>query len=186
MNEKEGAAKKPNGCLKIFLVIVLILFVWGWASWNSYVLQFYKDRAPQDSGVTNVTYYKEKSMGFGPGGNGFYIIVYGLNDHTLNDLHLRPDEFLNGIVSRDGSRHRCSIYADWKETPFNNEQTDQPMRFREYRDRYGFGHFYDVENSIESFVDAAFSSKGNFYAVGRCGMFVFVPSEGKAFFIHVG
>lgn len=150
--------------------------------------------------VSRILYVAEEAWGFGPGGNETGIILYAMPEGTRQRIETGGIAWLNGL--RGGGPEWHGFYRDWHATPFDAFDPDTPGAFDiwalEARDescghgggiagymfRYGFCIPFDRE--VEALANRALSKAGSYYAFGRIGMLLLIPSENRIIYAFNG
>lgn len=180
---------------KTIVQIIFYLLIWAgfflfvYIQYNSLKERHYLSVLPYELNASKTLYVNQESWGFGPGGNETGLIVYELTNEVVNEIQRTGATkfFDKGF---DG-------YRNWQQTPI--ELTDewegsrsggepelniQTTKIENYLDRWGFG--IDINSKIESEINDAISKPENFYAYGRTGIIIVIPSTRKAVYAYAG
>jgi hypothetical protein len=143
---------------------------------------------PSGAGAWFVTYARNKTYGFGPGGNetGFNVVL--LSEDGARRVAEGGIAWLN---AQTGGR----ILPDWRETPVPRDETwmgREGSADGTYPDptvlailnRYGFG-FHLPARHQES-LDTALNAPGSFFAGGLGVVVVIVPRTQRAYVFYAG
>ena len=177
-------------------VVLAFIAVAGWYQFNdrSRQLRF----VPPAMGVSTILYAQEESWGFGPGGNETGIIVYDMPENTRERIQNEGKDWLNSLPGNGGKRLR-GFYRNWHSTPFDPnidgafdiwamkkraESCDHGGGIAGYMFRFSTCIRFDQH--YESMANEALLTSGNFYAFGRIGMLLLIPSQDLVIFAYSG
>lgn len=172
--------------------IVVVLVFKALAAFAQYHLDFMLSVVPDALGVHSVSYRKEESWGFGPGGNEAGVRVYPLEEQIAVQVREGGLAFLSNMPAnknQEGRRWR-GAYSEWRETPIKSSEhwrSDiMSGRFEvyDYVCRYGF--CVEIENDIVEEVGLIVNSSGSYYAYGRVGLIIVSPSWRKIIYLYSG
>ena len=179
------------------LVLIALTMMLG-AAWYILAVRAHHLRfVPPALEVQRALYVAEESWGWGPGGNETGIIVYVMPEAAREKIEAGGIPWLNGLPGR-GQDWR-SVYRDWRATPFDVAAAKLEGRLGDemthglcgmgdgvaaYMFRYGFCIPFDSE--VEALADRALTEPGNFYAYGRIGMLILIPSERRIVYAYNG
>lgn len=155
---------------------------------KSFMLSFVPDALHAQS----VSYSKEESWGFGPGGNEAGIRTYPLSDSVARDIAKRGmDFFRNMPPNKDQQERRWrGDYGNWADTPVASGEHWQPrqgsgrLHIYDYICRYGF--CIDIDPDIVSMANSIVNSAGSYYAYGRIGLIVVSPEHKLVVYMYNG
>jgi len=182
------------GFLALFAAVAWSLAVVGWSQLTR---SYHLSVVPPEMGVSTILYVEEDAWGGGPGANETGIIVYEMPETTRERILNEGTDWLNGL-SGSGKRWR-GVYRNWHSTPFDpdvNRAFDiWAMSGRSgmcghgggiagYMFKYGFCVPFDPH--YESLANEALSSSGGFYAFGRIGMLLLIPSKDLVIYAYNG
>lgn len=155
---------------------------------RSFMLSF----VPDALDVHSITYTKEESWGFGPGGNEAGARVYPLGDDVAETIKAGGLDFFASLPPNEdqASRDWRGRYEDWKETPIRDDAHWKPnpktgrMAMYDYVCAYGF--CIDVDPAVVREVEQVINQPGSYYAYGRIGVIVVSPQARKVFYLYNG
>ncbi|WP_378950164.1 hypothetical protein [Mesorhizobium sp. ANAO-SY3R2] len=150
--------------------------------------------APCGMGVGSIDYVAEKTWGIGlPSDNETGVIVYNLPEDAVKAIASRGIDYLRQLPCKKDNRDSRGRYHAWKETPIpaegnwaesaGGEKSALP-EVSNYLDKYGFG--IRISKSVETTIGNAISAPGSFFAYGRSGAMLVVPSKRQAFYVYAG
>ncbi len=159
--------------------------------YNAFKERYYLSIMPYKLNVKKTLYVNEESWGFGPGGNETGIIVYELADEVVNEIQkVGTTNFFESNVG-------FGDYINWQQTPVKLSDAwegsriggeavlnIQSTKIGNYLDRYAFSIYVDPK--IESEIDSAISKSGSYYAYGRTGIIIVIPSNKKVVYAYAG
>ena len=141
--------------------------------------------------VNSIAYSKEKSWGFGPGGNEAGIRVYPLSEKISNQIKKLGIEYFETLPANENQKNRRwrGIYDSWSETPVKEEQYwkyDEGGRLDvyDYICRYGF--CINIDEDVLRQATDIINSEGSYYAYGRIGLIVISPRENIVLYVYNG
>lgn len=152
---------------------------------------------PPDIDAKKILYSAEEAWGFGPGGNETGIIVYALPEPARLRIEAEGTMWLDQLPGsgKDWPGH----YRNWRETPFDPnvrgafdiwsmearlETCGHGAGLAAYMFRYGFCIAFDRE--IERIANNVLSNTGSYYAFGRIGMLLIIPTENLIIYAYNG
>lgn len=184
--------------ISLLIPLSLTILIWQGMLYRQH-LRF----VPENIGIWRVLYAAEEVWGFGPGGNESGIIVYAMPGRATHMLFLDGLEWLDtlGRNSLPGSKER---YAEWRETPVPasafraDSGTCPPARadrmlfahndacpgIAGYMERYGLA--IPLDKDIEEMVNRAVFSPRAYYAYGRTGLIILIPTERRVVYVYAG
>ncbi|MGB5558349.1 MAG: hypothetical protein WBN04_10095 [Paracoccaceae bacterium] len=179
----------------LILLLICVAVIWGlrWSALRAHHLSF----VPPAMKVSRVLYVAEEAWGFGPGGNETGIIVYRMPDAARQRIEADGLDWLNGPSGGGPEWH--GHYRNWHETPFNPdvpgafdiwalkrraESCDHGGGIAGYMFRYGFCIPFDSD--VEKLANIALVAPGSYYAFGRIGMLLLIPSENRIIYAYNG
>lgn len=171
--------------LKIILVIALVIYATSVIGWQRMLRNHHLSFMPPEMNVSKIIYVEEKSWGFGPGGNETGFIMYELPSDIAQKVSAEGIEYLSSFASAHwGKPHSThGKYSEWHVTPIKQEHRI-PLNNRNGDPECGF--CIDVKPEFYRAFERAINSQESFYAYGRTGMILVVPSEQKVFFVYAG
>lgn len=183
--------------MRLMVWVLTVLSLFSAAGWYLVNRSRHLSFVPPAMGVRTVLYVEEEAWGFGPGGNETGIIVYRMPASTRERILSEGIEWLNGLP---GGGHRWrGVYRDWHSTPFDpdvdgafdiwtmekrDESCGHGGGIAAYMFAYGFCIPFDPH--YESLANEALSSSGGFYAFGRIGMLLLIPSQDLIIYAYNG
>jgi len=161
--------------LTLSTIAVIVLALGG--AWSFHVYQFHLGLVPDGIRVSGISYVKEENFGFGPGGNETGLLVFNLENQTVQEIQQQGMGYFAGL--------RNGYTADaWHQTPLriNNQwasgaDSAKPPKIRDYLDKYGF--ILEFDPRILNEIDSALSSPGSYYVYGRGGLLIIVAPKFK-------
>ncbi|MDR2081113.1 MAG: hypothetical protein LBP54_04420 [Campylobacteraceae bacterium] len=169
--------------LHYFLLLLVALVAVPCAVFKSYERNFMLSVIPDALHVNSVSYSKEESWGFGPGGNEAGIRVYPLPQHIADKISQQGIEFFNTLPPNQNQKSRGwrGKYSKWSQTPI---KADGKMDIYDYICRYGF--CIEIDGSVVEQATEIVNSEGNYYAYGRVGLIVVSPSKKLVLYMYNG
>jgi len=177
---------------KYFLILIAIIVGSPYITFKWFERNFMLEVVPDALEVNSVTYNKEESWGFGPGGNEAGIRIYLLPEKISSTIKKQGIEFFHNMPqnrSQDSRRWR-GLYSNWKETPIKpgkdwveNKESGQ-LNIYDYICRYGF--CIDIEPTIVKEANYIINTPGSFYAYGRIGLIVVSPERNLVMYLYNG
>lgn len=178
------------------LVITLSLFAFILVGFKGCVYNHHLSFIPKGMGAWWITYSKEESWGFGPGGNEAGAIAYSLPTDSAKRIErggiaylltLKPEFMPNGINKWNG------IYEEWHPTPMDAEWVTKKANL-EYVGGEGksgiavylYNMGFMIDPDIENEINKAIREPGNFYARGRSGIIIVAPEMRRVFYVYSG
>jgi hypothetical protein len=129
-----------------------------------------------------------------PGDNETGLIVYELALSTAQVLEKRGIEYLRTLPPNAGDdRDWRGRYEEWRPTPLSDphwlkdpisDAAFSTAHVRSYLYKYGFG--IDVDSDIEALIDEAIAKPGSYYAYGRLGVLIVIPSKLRVVYAYAG
>ncbi|WCL52981.1 hypothetical protein [Gimibacter soli] len=164
------------------VLIVVTFYVAAFLAWKYYSDSFYLSLAPANAGVQRIAYHAASDYDFGPGANGITVLIYYLKPETAAALLASPDAFIAGLEEGNYGRDvHCRAFGEWKKTPVLNRRSDtSKLSFAAYVEPYIDSNILEMDRAYIPQIEEAFSSDENYYAWGRCGVFVLVPKKMQA------
>lgn len=172
--------------------------------WQAFTYRHHLRHVPSELGVWQRLYVSEKAWGFGPGGNETGILVYALPADARTTIQAEGEAYLESFGPSPWGTLR-GRYSDWHATPIKTAVgtwTDPnacPKGVSDvgmltyprgcpsilgYLGRYGF--LVPVREDVEDLVNAALFSPGSYYAFGRTGLVIAIPSKDRIVFAYSG
>ncbi len=104
-----------------FWLLLFALIAGPYAVFKSYERSFMLSVVPDALHVTAISYSKEESWGFGPGGNEAGIRVYPLPEQIANKISQRGIEFFNNLPPNRNQQNQKwrGRYETWSKTPIS-------------------------------------------------------------------
>ena len=182
-----------DGFVLVSAAVMVIAAVWYALTHRAHHLR----SVPPALEVQEVLYVAKRSWGLGPGGNETGIIVYAMPEAAREKIEAGGIPWLNGLPG-SGQDWR-GVYRDWQTTPFDVAAAKLEGRLGDelthglcnmgdgiaaYMFRYGVCIPFDSE--VEALADRALTEPGNFYAYGRIGMLILIPSERRIVYAYNG
>ena len=182
-----------NRYLILLLICAAAIWGWRWLALRAHHFSF----VPPAMEVSRILYLAEEAWGFGPGGNETGIIVYRMPRATRQRIEADGVDWLNSLAG-GGPKWRGS-YRNWHETPFDPEvrgafdiwalkrraeSCDHGGGIAGYMFRYGFCIPFDRD--VEGLANRALVASGSYYAFGRIGMLLLIPSENRIIYAYNG
>jgi hypothetical protein len=180
--------KLPRPC---FLFLLFAFIATPFAVFKIYERNFKLSVVPDALKVNSISYNKEESWGFGPGGNEAGIRVYPLAQKVADEISQRGIEFFDNLPpnKNQASRNWRGRYGKWFQTPINSgywkpdETTGKPNIYN-YICAYGF--CIDIDDKIVDLATEIISSEGSYYAYGRIGIIVVSPDKKLVLYMYNG
>lgn len=178
-----------------WLILISFIFIVLTIGFKSYVYSYHLSFVPEGMKVWKILYSKEKVWGFGPGGNETGVIVYELPSDVVDEVQKNALNYFSTLPSKQNSRNWRGNYRAWNLTPIEEDWvkgikkqesiiTPYTTGIANYLDKYGFGISIDAD--VEKSINYAILTPGNYYAYGRIGMIIVVPSIHRVFYIYRG
>lgn len=157
------------------------------ALWKAYERQHWLSLVPARFGVGTIVYAKDRSWGFGPGGNETGVVLFELPQATAD------------AIGRSGGAYLASLQdgLHWEPTPLRDRRDwlncegssqwscpSESPHLANYLDQYGFS--IPVSPSVTAEIDRALSSTGSFYAYTRTGVLLVIPRTRRVAFVYAG
>lgn len=173
--------------------VIAFLALIAAVSWYLFKRSHHLSFVPPAMGVRTILYVEEEAWGFGPGGNETGIIVYEMPATTRERILDEGTDWLSGLAGSGNRWH--GVYRNWHSTPFDPNVTGafdiyameicgHGGGIAGYMFRYGFCVPFDTH--YESLANEALSSSGSFYAFGRIGMLLLIPSKDLVIYAYNG
>ena len=180
---------------RVFVLFGLFCFIWFGkaAALRGHRLSF----VPPAMNASRILYAAEKAWGFGPGGNETGIIVYAMPEKTRRRIEAEGAAWLETLEGSGRDWH--GAYREWHATPFDpnvagainiwsvDERADRcghGAGIAAYMFRYGF--CIPIDHDVEAMANRALAAEGSFYAFGRIGMLLLIPSENRIIYAYNG
>ena len=168
--------------------VLSVLLFFGFKSWErNHHLSF----VPDGLNVSTILYVKEKSWGFGPGGNETGVIVYELPDINAKEIQKIGIEYFNKMPPKTGDSHDWhGRYETWRQSPVLLKGSDsgtnstKDHEISNYLNAYGFG--IPIDPQIEQEINKAISKPGSFVAFGRIGVLIVIPDIRRVVYAYNG
>jgi hypothetical protein len=147
---------------------------------------------PDALDVNSISYSKEESWGFGPGGNEAGIRVYPLSKEIAKQISEHGIDFFNNMPPNKNQRKRRwrGSYYNWSETPIRVDHHWQPNEKTKNFDIYdyicAYGFCIDIEPKVVDEANAIVNGAGSYYAYGRIGLIVVCPSKKLVLYMYNG
>ena len=174
--------------LRRLAIVLLLLPVLAFGGCSLAERLYALQALPDGTGAWFVTYARNRTFGFGPGGNetGFNVVL--MSESGARRVADGGVAWLNDLP---GGR----ILPDWAETPVPRDETwlgRENSAAGAYPDptvlailnRYGFGFDPPVRHQVA--LDSALNAPGSFYAAGRGVVVVIVPKTQRAYVFYAG
>ncbi|MCO5145119.1 MAG: hypothetical protein M9895_02935 [Aquamicrobium sp.] len=170
---------------RLFLFIIAIVIL-GYGGWKVAERRHYLSFAPCGMDVSGIAYMKNEAWGIGlPGDNETGIVVYRLPGSVAEAIEAQGIDYFRTLKCDVRKYGRRGQYRSWLETPVAPDRRwGEQIKVSSYLNRYGFG--IPVRRSVEVMVDQAISAPGAFYAYGRIGTILVIPTEHRAVFMYAG
>lgn len=184
-------AYKKLPCFYFLLFIVALVGV-PIAGFNSYERSFMLSVVPDALQVTSISYSKEESWGFGPGGNEAGIRIYPLQSQIADVISQRGIEFFDNLPPNHDQRSRKwrGVYRKWSQTPISENDRWKPKEDTGNLDIYdyicAYGFCIDIDDEVVKQTTEIINSRGSYYAYGRTGLIVVSPSRKLVLFMYNG
>lgn len=183
---------------KQFFLLVLLLLAIPYMAFKIHERSFMLGVVPDALQVTSISYSKEESWGFGPGGNEAGIRVYPLRKEISEKIKEEGISFFETMPpnQKERSRYWQGKYEQWSETPIQpdtrwelTDDNDKPkksssLNIYDYICRYGF--CIDIKPSVVEEANAIVNSTGSYYAYGRVGLIIVSPERNLVLYIYNG
>lgn len=172
--------------------IVLALAFKALTAFAQYHLDFMLSAVPDALGVHSVSYRKEESWGFGPGGNEAGVRVYPLEEQIAVQVREGGLAFFSNMPPNKNNKGRRwrGVYSEWRETPIKSSEHWRPdirsgkLEVYDYVCRYGF--CIEIDDDVVEEIGLIVNSSGSYYAYGRIGLIVVSPSFRKVIYLYNG
>lgn len=184
------AAKKLTGPWFLLLLAALILGPYG--AFKAYEHRLQLSVVPDALQVTSISYSREDSWGFGPGGNEAGFRAYPLPDGVAAEIERRGMAFFEAMPPNEDqdSRRWRGRYAQWKATPVTPDDAWQPRRGSSSLHIDDYVHRYacciEVDVTLLEQANAIVNSPGSYYAHGRIGLIVVNPKSRLVLYLYNG
>jgi hypothetical protein len=184
------AYKKLPG--RPFILLVLLLIAVPLVTIKMYEHNFMLSVVPDALDVSSISYRKEESWGFGPGGNEAGIRLYPMTGHIAKQVQNGGINFLKNMPpnkNQNGRRWR-GYYSNWIETPIKPgpqwEPTKEDGKFDTYSYVCRYGFCIDIEEDVVKEVNSIANTPGSYYAYGRIGLIIVSPHKKKVIYLYNG
>jgi hypothetical protein len=175
------------------LLLLVALIVGPFMAFKSYERSFMLSVVPDALHVTSISYSKEESWGFGPGGNEAGIRIYPLSNQVADEISQKGIEFFNNLPpnkDQDSRRWRGN-YSEWSQTPISadgkrwkSKKETGSLNIYDYICAYGF--CIEIDDAMLKQATEIINSKGSYYAYGRIGLIVVSPSKKLVLYMYNG
>lgn len=177
---------------KHFLILIALIAGAPYLTYKLYERAFMLEVVPDAFGVTSISYSKEESWGFGPGGNEAGILIFPLPESVSHRIKDHGMDFFKNMPPNKDQQNRSwqGQYSDWEETPikpgrnWGESKTVGNLDIYDYICAYGF--CIEIEPSIIEEANSVINSPGSFYAYGRIGMIVVSPQKNLVMYFYNG
>jgi hypothetical protein len=187
-----------------WLFFIVGVFTAVFLAWKAFVYHHHLRFVPEAMNVWWVRYVSEESWGFGPGGNETGIIVYDMPDRVRDALKDNELAWLESLSPPEWAGWQ-GRYEEWRTTPIPTTKfaradpaacppktSDRYLGFYPngcpsisgYMGAYGFAIPFDRE--VEEMVNEALFSPGAYYAFGRIGILILIPSRERIVYVYNG
>lgn len=191
----------------IAMAIAIVLAIAGWLGWRGLERRFYMDRTPLDGGIAGIRHIDKFIAGLGPGGNEIIVVTYRLAPDAIDRLRADRERFIADLVAaesafsdrgmppRERRAMRCRTFKRWSSMPIEMSVTDaanpgeretRTVTFAEHIDRYGFAPWFEMPEDRRETIEAVYASATAFHGGSGCGLFIYAPDQGEAYFVFVG
>lgn len=163
---------------------VLMALAMGWKYWE---LRFALSFVPDALAVSTVSYSKEESWGFGPGGNETGLRLYPLGAQLSKTISEQGVAYFRTMPpnANQAERRWRGAYDQWQPTPITaTEGQPGPFSLEAYKSQYGFD--IDIDPAISKQVNGIVQSPGAYYARGRIGIIVVSPQQRLVIYMYNG
>ncbi len=174
-----------------FVLMISILIASPVAAFKIYERNFKLSAVPDALKVSSISYSKEESWGFGPGGNEAGIRVYPLSKEIKNQIARHGIEFFNNLPANKNQQNRGwrGRYESWNETPVKEgkywkRKGDVGLDIYDYICRYGF--CIEIDEAVVVQAADIINSEGSYYAYGRNGLIVVSPAKNLVLYMYNG
>ncbi|MDR0665262.1 MAG: hypothetical protein LBF86_07065 [Helicobacteraceae bacterium] len=143
--------------------------------------------------VTDISYSKEESWGFGPGGNETGVRAFPLPKQVADEIERRGIEFFNNMPPNKNQRDRDwrGKYEIWRQTPISptsdfswKVNEEGRLDIDDYLGVYGFRIYIDP--AIVKEANEIINSEGSYYAYGRIGLIIVCPAKRLVLYLYNG
>lgn len=187
--------KKPV----FFGALMLVLYGTFFGTFKIYEHNFQLTHIPYGIPVDKISYVREESWGFGPGGNETGLIEYELPEYTTQEIVKNGLYYFTSLpqIARNAGDSSNGYYEHWQETPMpitdawqGASMDGEPLNkttipsIESFLDRYGFSIPLDAK--VVARIDNAISTPGSYFAYGRTGILIVMPKYRKAVFAYAG
>jgi len=172
------------------LLLLFILIATPIIVFKIYEKNFMLREIPDALGWNNISYSKEKSWGFGPGGNEAGIRIYPLPENITEQITQHGIEFLKNMPPNKNKKKTGGrgTYSNWSETPIKSDkywkQQEGVLNIYDYICMYGF--CIDIKPTIVELANSVVNKPGSYYAYGRIGLIVVSPSKKVILYMYNG
>jgi len=156
------------------------------------VTQHNRSYVPEVFQVKKVLYKSEKAEGFGPGGNETGIIVFELPGTTAKQIAQEGLNYLSALQPQGDVSDWHGSYDKWYATPVvhsehwprSDDRVDFVPKIQSYLLRFGLP--IPLDSAVENMVDKAMQKEGNYYAYGRIGLIIVIPTLHRVVYAYSG
>lgn len=184
------AARKLRAPCFLLLLAALILGPYG--AFKVYEHRLQLSVVPDALRVTGMSYNKEASWGFGPGGNEAGFRAYRLPDDVAIEIEHKGMAFFETMPPNQDqdSRGWRGQYMQWKATPVAPDDAWKPRQDTGRLDVDDYVHRYacciEVDARLIEQAEAIVNSPGSYYAHGRIGLIVVNPKSRLVLYLYNG
>lgn len=182
---------------KKFALLIFLLISLPYAAFKLWERNFMLSVIPDALQVHSISYRKEESWGFGPGGNEAGIRIYPLSDELSKEIESRGIEFFKAMPPNinQQSRDWRGRYEDWEATPIQigshwKPNTENPKKDSKRLDIYdyicAYGFCIDIDPVIVEKANSIVNSDGSYYAYGRIGLLIVSPKNKIILYLYNG
>jgi hypothetical protein len=177
---------------KTFLLLIAFATGLPYLSFKLYEHKFMLEAVPDALNVSSIEYQREKSWGFGPGGNESGVRLYPLPDNVSQSIKARGIKFFQNLPQNKNQQKRDSrgLYSNWAETPvqpnlyWGESKISGNLNVLDYICYYGF--CIDVKPSVVEEANSIINRPGSFYAYGRIGLIIVSPEKNLVLYFYAG
>jgi hypothetical protein len=175
-----------------FFLLLFALIAIPFTAFKSYERSFMLSVVPEALHVNSISYSKEESWGFGPGGNEAGIRVYPLPENVADEISRQGIEFFNNLPPNKNQKNRGwkGRYEKWYQTPigvndrWQSKEETGALDIYDYICVYGF--CIKIDDAVVKQATEIVNSEGNYYAYGRIGLIVVSPAKKLVLYMYNG